>query len=84
MFSPVCSKSKPPSAPPYLQIQPAGGNTNLITLHGARGRSYALESSGSLGPWTNYLTVPGTNGRWEIPLAATNAPHQFWRAKVLP
>jgi CubicO group peptidase (beta-lactamase class C family) len=74
----------PCNHPPYLHIQPAGGNTNLITLHGARGRSYTLESSGNLTAWTNYLTLPGTNGLWGIPLAATNASHQFLRAKVLP
>lgn len=70
--------------PPYLQIRPAGGNTNLVTLHGARGRSYALEISGSLATWTNYLTLPGTNGMWEISVPATNAPRQFLRAIVLP
>ncbi len=74
----------PCNHPPYLQIQPAGGNTNHITLHGARGRSYALESSGNLSTWTNYLTLPGTNGVWEISLAATNASQQFLRAKILP
>ncbi len=70
--------------PPHLAIQPAGANTNLLTLHGARGRSYTLEASGDLVAWTNYLSFPGTNGMWEIPLAATNAPRQFLRAKVLP
>jgi serine-type D-Ala-D-Ala carboxypeptidase/endopeptidase len=70
--------------PPYLQLQPAGGNTNLVTLHGARGRSYALESSGDLATWTNLFDLPGTNGRWEIPLATTNAERQFLRARVLP
>ena len=74
----------PCNHPPYLAIQPAGANTNLVTLHGARGRSYALESSGDLNAWTNYLTLPGTNGLWEIPLATTNAPRQFLRAKVQP
>lgn len=74
----------PCNHPPYLQIQPSGGNTNLVTLHGARGRSYALESSGNLATWTNYLTLSGTNGMWEISVAATNAPQQFLRAKVIP
>jgi CubicO group peptidase (beta-lactamase class C family) len=70
--------------PPHLAIQPAGANTNLVTLHGARGRSYTLESSGDLATWTNLFDLPGTNGLWEIPLATTNAPRQFLRAKVLP
>jgi CubicO group peptidase (beta-lactamase class C family) len=74
----------PCNHPPYLQIQPVGATTNLITLHGARGRSYALESSGDLTGWTNYLTLPGTNGLWELSLTITNAPQQFLRAKVLP
>lgn len=74
----------PCNHPPYLQIQPAGVNTNLVTLHGARGRSYALESSGDLAAWTNYLTLPGTNGWWEIPFSATNASRQFLRARGLP
>lgn len=70
--------------PPYLQIQPAGANTNLVTLHGARGRSYALEGSGNLTTWTSLFALPGTNGLWEIPLTTTNAPRQFLRARVLP
>lgn len=70
--------------PPHLAIQPAGAHTNLVTLHGARGRSYALESSGDLTMWTNLFDLPGTNGLWEIPLTTTNAPRQFLRAKVLP
>jgi CubicO group peptidase (beta-lactamase class C family) len=70
--------------PPHLAIQSAGANTNLITLHGARGRRYTLESSGDLTTWTNPFDLPGTNGFWEIPLATTNAPRQFLRAKVLP
>jgi serine-type D-Ala-D-Ala carboxypeptidase/endopeptidase len=70
--------------PPYLQIQPAGIKTNLVTLHGARGCSYALESSGDLATWTNLFALPGTNGLWEIPLTTTNAPRQFLRARVLP
>ena len=70
--------------PPYLQIQPAGANTNLVTLHGARGRSYSLESSGDLASWTNLFDLPGTNGWWQIPFASTNAPRQFLRARVLP
>jgi CubicO group peptidase (beta-lactamase class C family) len=70
--------------PPHLAIQPAGATTNLVTLHGARGRSYALESSGDLAAWTNYLTFPGTNGLWEIPLSTTNDARQFFRARVLP
>lgn len=74
----------PCNHPPHLTIQPAGANTNLVTLHGARGRSYALESSGDLATWTNLFDLPGTNGLWEIPLAATNTPRQFLRAKVLP
>ncbi len=74
----------PCNHPPLLSIQPTGANTNLITLHGARGRSYTLESSGNLSTWTNYLTLPGTNGLWEIPLPTTNAPRQFLRASVLP
>lgn len=74
----------PCNHPPYLQIQPAGGSTNLITLHGARGRSYMLESSGDLASWTNLFDLPGTNGWWEIPLPTTNASRQFLRAKVLP
>jgi hypothetical protein len=44
--------------PPHLSIQSAGATTNLVTLHGARGRSYALESSGDLTTWTNYLICP--------------------------
>jgi hypothetical protein len=69
---------------PHLAIQPAGANTNLVTLHGARGRTCALESSGDLTTWTNLFDLPGTNGLWEIPLATTNAPRQLLRAKVLP
>lgn len=70
--------------PPYLAIQPAGANTNLVTLHGSRGRSYTLESSGNLTTWTNLFDLPGTNGLWEISLTTTNAPRQFLRARVLP
>jgi len=70
--------------PPHLAIQPVGPNTNLVTLHGARGRSYALESSDNLTTWTNLFDLPGTNGLLEIPLTTTNAPRQFLRAKVLP
>jgi hypothetical protein len=74
----------PCNHPPDLQLQAGNATTNLLTLHGARGRSYELESSGNLATWTNYLTLPGTNGFWEVPMAATNAPRQFLRAKVLP
>lgn len=74
----------PCNHPPYLQVQPANGTTNLIILRGARGRSYALESSGNLGTWTNYLTLSGTNGLWQIPLNTTNAAQQFLRAKTPP
>lgn len=74
----------PCNHPPYLQIQRAGANSNLVTLQGARGRSYTLESSGDLAAWTNYLALPGTNGWWEIPVLTTNAPRQFLRARELP
>lgn len=74
----------PCNHPPHLAIQPAGAHTNLVTLHGARGRRYALESSGDLTTWTNLFDLPGTNGVWEIPLAVTNAPRQFLRANALP
>ena len=77
-------EATPCDHPPQLAIQPTSATTNLLTLHGARGRSYALESSGDLGTWTNYLTLPGTNGWWEIPLPTTIAPRQFLRAKVVP
>ena len=70
--------------PPRLALQPAEANTNLVTLHGARGRSCTLENSADLTTWTNLFDLPGTNGLWEIPLAVTNAPRQFLRAKVLP
>jgi CubicO group peptidase (beta-lactamase class C family) len=70
--------------PPHLSIQPTSATTNLLTLHGARGRSYVLESSSELTTWTNVLTLAGTNGLWQIPLAATNAPRQFFRARVQP
>jgi CubicO group peptidase (beta-lactamase class C family) len=70
--------------PPQLSIRPASANTNLATLHGARGRRYALESSGDLTTWTNLFDLPGTNGFWEIPLVTTNAPRQFLRVRVLP
>lgn len=74
----------PCNHPPYLSIQSVSNTTDLVTLHGARGRSYALESSGNLTTWTNYLTLPGTNGMWEIPMTITNASRQFLRAKLLP
>ncbi len=74
----------PCAHPPQLSIQSTGAHTNLITLHGARGRSYALESSAGLSGWTNLFDLPGTNGFWEIPLASTNGPRQFFRARVLP
>ena len=76
--------STPCDHPPRLNLYPAGVNTNLVTLHGARGRSYALESSANLAAWTNYLTLPGTNGLWEIPLSTMNVPSEFFRARVLP
>lgn len=66
------------------RIQPAGANANLVTLHGARGRSDTLESSADLTTWTNLFDLPGTNGLWRIPLADANAPRQFLRARVLP
>lgn len=70
--------------PPQLNIQPAGAHPNLVTHHGARGRSYTLESSAVLNSWTNLLDLPGTNGFWEIPLASTNAAREFYRARVRP
>jgi CubicO group peptidase (beta-lactamase class C family) len=76
--------STPCNHPPQLSIQSSEAAANLVTLHGARGRSYTLESSGDLTAWTNYLTLPGTNGLWEIPLTTTNSPRRFLRAKVVP
>jgi len=76
--------STPCVHPPRLQLQPAGATTDRLTLHGARGRSYALESSGDLTTWTSLFDLPGTNGWWEIPLSTTNVPRQFLRARVLP
>lgn len=74
----------PCTHPPRLSIQLLNNQTNVVTLHGARGRSYVLESSGALTAWTNYLSLPGTNGLWETSLAATNSPQQFLRARTLP
>ncbi len=74
----------PCNHPPYLNIQPVSNTTNLITLHGARGRSYTVESSGNLAAWTNYLTLPGTNGLWEVLLDGTNRPQQFLRVRESP
>lgn len=76
--------STPCDHPPRLSLHPAGVNTNLLALHGARGRRYTLEGSGDLNAWTNLFDLPGTNGLWEIPLVTTNAPRQFLRVKVLP
>jgi CubicO group peptidase (beta-lactamase class C family) len=76
--------STPCSNPSWLNIQPAGATTNLVTLHGARGHSYALESSPNLTTWTNLLDLPGTNGLWQIPLPTANGPRQFLRARVRP
>jgi len=76
--------STPCNHPPQLGIQNTGANTNLVTLLGARGRSYALESSPNLATWTNLFDLPGTNGLWKIPLSTTNSPRQFLRARVLP
>jgi len=76
--------STPCNNPPLLGIQSAGATTNLVTLHGARGHSYELESSTNLTVWANLFPLPGTNGFWQISLPAANNPHQFIRAKVLP
>jgi serine-type D-Ala-D-Ala carboxypeptidase/endopeptidase len=76
--------STPCSHPPQMSIQSAGTTTNLVTLHGARGRGYALESSANLATWTNLFDLPDTNGLWQIPLPTTNSQIQFIRAKVLP
>lgn len=74
----------PCTHPPLLSMQTLNAGTNAVTLHGARGRSYVLESSDMLTTWTSYLSLSGTNGLWEIPLATTNAPRQFFRARMLP
>ena len=76
--------STPCNNPPLLGIQSAGATTNLVTLHGARGHSYELESSTNLTVWANLFPLPGTNGFWQISLPAANNPYQFIRAKVLP
>lgn len=74
----------PCNNPPWLKIEPANAATNLLTLHGARGRSYVLESSPNLTTWTNFFDLPGTNGLWQISLPTTNSPRQFLRARMLP
>ena len=74
----------PCSNPPWLDLQSAGATSNLVTLHGARGHSYALESSANLTAWTHLFEPPGTNGLWQIPLPNTNGPGQFIRARLLP
>ena len=76
--------STPCHHPPSLSIQSAGAATNLVTLHGARGRSYALESSATLTVWTNLFDLPDTKGLWQIPLPKTTGPGQFIRTKRLP
>lgn len=58
------------------------------------GRAYQIGSGGAFGfapwidlernTWTNRFDLPGTNGWWEIPLSPTNAPRQFFRARVFP
>jgi len=76
--------STPCYHPPWLSIQSAGATTNLVTLHGARGRRYAMESSANLTVWTNWFDLPGTNGLWQIPVPSPNGPGQFIRARLLP
>lgn len=69
----------------FLQIQPAGVNTNLVMLHDACGRGYALESSSNLATWKNYLTLPGKNGMLEVSVPTTNTTRQFLHVQeVLP
>ena len=75
--------STPCSHPPWLNIASVSANTNLVTLHGARGHSYVLESAANLTTWTNLLALPGTNGFWQIPLTNTNNPRLFLRARLL-
>lgn len=74
----------PCSNPPWLNIQSANAGTTLVTLHGARGHNYTLESTADLTTWTNFLDLPGTNGLWQIPLSHTNNLRQFLRARLLP
>jgi CubicO group peptidase (beta-lactamase class C family) len=74
----------PCTHPSQLTIRTDNAGVNFVTLHGACGRSYVLERSGNLTGWTNYLTLPGTNGWWEIPFSTTNGARQFLRARVLP
>ena len=46
---------------------------------------YMLDRNALTCPMGNTCSmVPGTNGMWEIPVSATNAPRQFLRAIVLP
>lgn len=70
--------------PPRLTMQPTDAGPPLLTLHGARGRSYALEAFTRSGAWTPLLTVPGTNGTWDLSLSTAESESRFLRAKVLP
>ncbi len=76
--------STPCNNPPLLGIQSAGAATNLVTLHGARGRSYALESSPNLTVWSNFFTLPGTNGFWQIPLPPLTTRNNSFAPKCCP
>jgi hypothetical protein len=76
--------STPCDHPPRLDLKSAGASTNLLILHGARGRSYTLESSSNLTTWSEMIELTGTNGLWKVPLPLRDEPLQFLRARAVP
>jgi hypothetical protein len=79
----------PPNTTPLISSVVTTSNGVILSLGGASGSTYVLESTGDLFPpggWQPIATnTLGTNGVWQFDdPQATNFPQRFYRLKLAP
>lgn len=71
--------------PPQMSLAVRADGAMQVQLHGAAGRSYAIEVSSNLVDWTPWTNQFNTNGTFTLPDDnATNCPQRFYRAMLRP
>lgn len=73
-----------PPAPPSLAIQIASGQPGSVTiiLTGETGRTYSIDASAALGPWTPLATGKAVGGKIQVTEPVVPAqPTRFYRAR---